>query len=257
MLVSVVMPCYNAKEHIVDSINSVLKQTYVNLELIVVDDNSLDGTFEIIQSNFSDDLRVKIITNTLSKGAGGARACGIKKSSGRFIAFLDSDDLWVENKLSLQIAFMVKSGYSFTYTHYLLFQEGKRLGVRYANPKATFKDLLSHCTIGNSTVIIDRNYISPLPEYPLCQKEDYAFWLRITGIGYDAHLCPIVGTQYRLDVTSVSGKKYKEIIKQYRVLRNEAGKSVLVSMNYVLKYIFLGLFVRLKLKFSKYRGLNL
>ncbi|SUC11881.1 glycosyl transferase family protein [Proteus mirabilis] len=120
-LVSIIMPCFNSEKYISEAIESVLKQTYSNFELIIIDDNSTDSTLKIINS-FRDN-RITIISFDENQGAGVARNKGIEVANGRFIAFLDSDDLWSKNKLEAQIKFMLDNNYHLTYSYYQCFDK--------------------------------------------------------------------------------------------------------------------------------------
>ncbi|MEY0154184.1 glycosyltransferase family 2 protein, partial [Providencia rettgeri] len=150
-LVSIIMPCYNAEQYIKDSINSVLNQTYPHFELIIIDDLSTDNSINIINS-FSDN-RIKLIQLAQNGGAGVARNTGIEAAQGRFIAFLDSDDLWRPNKLEMQLKHMIKGNHSLSYTQYQKFtKEGKGKLVIPPNT-VTYNELLYCNVIGCLTLM--------------------------------------------------------------------------------------------------------
>ena len=128
-LVSIIMPNYNSARFIEESINSVINQTYKNWELIICDDNSTDNSKDIAKNYESGDQRIKVIQNKFKKGAPGARNSCIEFSSGKYIAFLDSDDIWYPNKLDLQVSFMKDNNYDFVYSyHDLINESGVNLG---------------------------------------------------------------------------------------------------------------------------------
>ncbi|MUK49035.1 glycosyltransferase family 2 protein [Aliivibrio fischeri] len=220
-LVSVIMPSFNSSKTIIESIDSVLLQTYENIELIICDDGSSDLSYELVQC--LNDQRIKLIKNTYEKGAAGARQSCIDISNGRYIAFLDADDLWDKNKLFIQIKYMRDNNISFTYSDYYTFNEN------IDNPKGFFKtpesisfeDLCKHCAIGCLTVIIDRKEI----EFSMINspKEDYATWLSILeNSKKNAYRCDGVVAYYRLSNNSLSSNKIKEVVKQNYVLKNTA-----------------------------------
>ncbi|VDY99309.1 glycosyltransferase family 2 protein [Escherichia coli] len=117
-LVSIIMPSYNSEFTIKESIKSVIEQTYSNWELLITDDCSTDRTCQIVKEFVEQDDRIKLFVSDKNKGAGAARNNSIKESSGRFLAFLDSDDLWAPDKLKEQINYMIMNGYALTYTAY-------------------------------------------------------------------------------------------------------------------------------------------
>ncbi|EPL6324416.1 glycosyltransferase family 2 protein, partial [Enterobacter hormaechei] len=122
-LVSIIMPSYNSSKTIRASINSILAQSYDNWELLITDDQSTDDTLEIIKDLAAKDSRIKIFQNENNSGAGISRNKSISNAQGRFIAFLDSDDMWEKDKLTKQINFMIKNGYHLTYTQYIKVDE--------------------------------------------------------------------------------------------------------------------------------------
>ena len=124
-LVSIIMPSYNAEKYIKSAIHSILRQTYASWELIIVDDCSRDNTVDIIR-NF-DDSRIRLFKNKKNSGAAISRNKALREAKGKYIAFLDSDDIWAPTKLEEQLAFMKKKGYAFTYTDYRIQLNGEWL----------------------------------------------------------------------------------------------------------------------------------
>ena len=131
-LVSVIMPVYNAESHVAEAINSVLRQSHQNLELIAVDDASTDDSFKIIDN--IRDQRLKCVRLKKNSGAGKARNEGIRMAKGRFIAFLDADDIWLEEKLSAQIELMRQTGVALSYTDYYLMDGESKFTHRVSSP---------------------------------------------------------------------------------------------------------------------------
>lgn len=138
-LVSIIMPSYNTAPYISETIQSVLNQTYQNWELIVVDDCSTDNTDQVVA--YIKDERIKYLKNEKNSGAAISRNRALRESKGRWIAFLDSDDLWMTEKLEKQIAFMESNGYSFSYTNYEeMDMDGNSTGVKVTGPPKSYKD---------------------------------------------------------------------------------------------------------------------
>ncbi|MDF5457336.1 glycosyltransferase family 2 protein, partial [Vibrio parahaemolyticus] len=154
-VVSIIMPTYNSEQTVVESIQSVLSQTYKNWELIIVDDRSTDNTWQVIQTYADKYDNIRVYQNKENLGAGASRNFAIKKARGRFIAFLDSDDLWTEDKLAEQIPFMLENNYSLTYTHYSRFNSEEELSVVTAPEYTTYKKLMYSNVIGCLTAVYD------------------------------------------------------------------------------------------------------
>ncbi len=163
-LVSVITPVHNAQDFLSQTIESVLNQTYQNFEIILVDDASSDLSRDIIDKYQKIDNRVKSVLLNENLGVANARNEGIKNANGRFIAFLDSDDLWKEDKLEKQINFMIENDYEFTYTGYELMDEnGNMLGkVVHTKDRVDYNELLKHNVIGCLSVVIDRSKIQDI-----------------------------------------------------------------------------------------------
>ena len=158
-LVSVIMPAYNAEKYISESIDSVLAQSYQNWELLITDDRSSDNTQRIVEDYCINDKRIKLFINKENGGAGVARNNSIKEANGRFIAFLDSDDQWLPEKLNKQITFMLKNNYAFTFTAYQKIK-GKQLLSKVIPPLyTTYNRLLGSNVIGCLTVVYDINIL--------------------------------------------------------------------------------------------------
>ena len=196
-LVSVIMPCYNAEKYIEESINPVLSQDYKNLELIIIDDNSSDSTHKIL-SNIADP-RVRVFLSGENQGAGASRNKGISEAKGRFIAFLDSDDIWLKNKLNEQIIFMLNNNYSFTYSYYQhLSCEG--LGKIITAPKSTtYQKSLYGNVIGCLTVIYDTLHFGKQYMPLIRKRQDFGLWLKLLSLEKKAYCYPKVLAHYRID----------------------------------------------------------
>lgn len=238
-LVSVIMPAYNSEKYVVDSIHSVLVQTYEIWELIVVDDGSTDDTKVVVQQ-FSDDRIVYVYQQ--NAGVAVARNNGISRARGRYIAFLDSDDLWLPNKLSKQLAFMRENNYAFTYTWYQQFYSDENRVNRLVIAKASvdYCNLLKGNDIGCLTVMIDRSLIRRV-FMPSCRHEDYVTWLNILKKGHKAYSLPEDLARYRKTDKSLTSNKFKSLLWTWQVYRNTQGLSFGRSLYYLAYYVIQGI----------------
>ena len=180
-LVSIITPVYNAERFLEDTIKSVQKQSYKNWELVLVDDCSKDSSSEIIEKLQNSDDRIRYIKLEKNSGAAISRNTGIKNAKGRFIAFVDSDDLWEKTKLEKQIEYMLRENIGFSFTSYRYMRENgeKTTKVAKAPKKIDYEGLLKNTIIGCSTVVLDRKIIGDF-EMPLVKRgQDTATWLKI------------------------------------------------------------------------------
>lgn len=241
-LVSIIMPAYNAEKYIADSILSVLRQTYPYWELIVINDCSQDRTGKIIEQYMMQDHRIVLLNLEQNSGVAIARNEGIQKASGRYLAFLDSDDIWVPEKLQCQVSFMRERHISVSYTQYRQFDEnvnepGPLIDVEEC---IGYKDLLKGNIMGCLTVILDRDRISNI-EMPSLRHEDYIAWLEILKQGFFAYGIKEDLARYRKSVHSLSGNKLKSILWTWRVYRDSQNLSIMESLYYLVHYIFKGI----------------
>ena len=185
-LVSVIMPYYKKKAFIESSIQSILRQSYQNFQIIVIDDELSEESFEVLNRISALDKRINIKTNTINQGAGLSRNSAIKIASGEYIAFCDCDDLWRETKLDEQIKFMKEKNVDFSFTAYDIINENKnKIGFRKAKKLLSFNDLVKSCDIGLSTVVLKKKLLDN-PNYKfvnLKTKEDYVLWLKLAKDG--------------------------------------------------------------------------
>ena len=237
-LISVIMPVYNTDRYITEAINSVLNQTYQDIELIVIDDASNDNSSKIINSFNSS--KIKYIKLEKNSGAANARNVGINQSSGNIICFIDSDDIWEIEKLEKQYKFLKENNVGFCYTKYKkLYGNGKVKEIKYKiSEKATYDELLKNTEIGTSTVMIDTKIIKKeyilMKHYRTC--EDTATWLRITKRGFDAYLFDEYLTFHRVRKRSLPYNKLRNVINMYKIYRNQEKKSVIESLKLIFNY---------------------
>lgn len=218
--VSIIVPVYNAQRCISDTIMSVKRQTYTDWELWLVDDGSTDATMDIMADYVCDNIHV--ISNDEGKGAASARNCGVNHSSGRYVAFLDADDLWREDKLAKQIDFMHKTQAAFSFTGYEFADEnGNGLGTIVKVPaKMHYKDAIKNTTIFTSTVIFDMSKLTKEDIHmPNVVSEDSATWWKVLKKGYTAFGLDEALTLYRRMGKSLSSNKLEAIRRIWYLYR--------------------------------------
>lgn len=244
--VSIITPAYNCKNTIKETYESIKSQTFCSWEWIVVEDNSSDGSFEFIKEMIKHDKRVVLLKTSVNRGAAVARNIGIERASGRFIAFLDADDLWKENKLERQISFMLSNNYCFTYTNYdLLYDNGLVKQFKPKKDKTNYKSLLKRNDIGCLTAIYDSTLIGKVYMPIDCEKrEDYGAWLDITRNGVIAHKLDESLSVYRISNNSVSSNKTGLLKYHYRVYRIHERFNVIKSLWYLFVFSINKLFCK-------------
>lgn len=216
-MVSVITPTYNCAGFIGETIESVLAQTYTNWEMIIVDDHSTDNTEEIVRKY--DDPRIKYKRMNENSGAAVARTEAMKLAKGQYMAFCDSDDLWMPDKLERQIAFMKKKDYSFTCTAYEQIDETSKSLNRIVRPrkKCGYNRLLLDCPVGNSTVIYDVSKMGKFEVPNIRKRNDDALWLQMLKKEKYIWGMADVLMKYRIRQNSLSSNKLK-VIKYHWIL---------------------------------------
>ena len=238
-LVSIITPVYNAEKYLRNTIESVIKQDYANWELIIVDDYSKDKSRLIIEQYMESEKRIKLIALDQNRGVTFARNTAIKAANGRYIAFLDSDDLWHPNKLSIQLDFMQKNNYGFSFSSYeWMNADGTRFNKIIEAPSVVdyHRLLRGGNPIGCLTVMIDKEQVGDI-EMPDLRHEDYAAWLSITKNGVIAYGITQNLALYRKSNDSLSSNKFKTIIWTWNVYRKNQKLSLLKSMQCLGMYI--------------------
>ena len=230
MLVSIIIPYYKKKDYIKKTINSILKQTYEKFEIIIINDEPGELSKNILSFLKKKDSRIKIINNKKNIGAGKSRNKGINIAKGKYIAFIDSDDLWKKNKLLKQIEFMRKKNIEISHTSYEIIDDDLvTRGTRQAK-LMNYKELIKSCDIGLSTVIIKKSLIKNLRFPNLKTKEDYVLWLEIAKKGKTIHALNTKLTQWRKSKNSLSSSVVRKLTDGYYVYRHHLKFSVIKSL---------------------------
>lgn len=233
-LVSVVMPLYNSIETVESSINSVLSQTHQSLEIIVVDDCSTDGCFELVSKLAKRDSRVKVFRLDKNSGAGVARNKAIDEASGQYISFLDSDDLWKTNKLEVQLNFMKQEDISFCCSWYdVLDADNNLISVRTTPPVITYRRLLMENCIGCLTVIYDQSLLGKRYMPEIRKRQDYALWLDLINSGATCKSIQTSLACYRVFSGSISRNKFEMLVYNYKMFRESQKFGVVSSLFFV------------------------
>ena len=238
-LVSIIMPNYNSEKYLQATIQSVLDQTYQNWELIFVDDCSTDNSFDLARS-FNDE-RIKVFRNETNSGAAISRNYALRMAQGKWIAFLDSDDLWTPDKLHKQISFMVEKNYDFTYTYYRVCNNGVWEDfIRVSPKKVTRRKLYNYCYFSTITIIYNSEKLGLLQIPDIKKRNDYALWL-VALKKCDAYLYPEVMSYYIRHTGSLSTVPIKTLIKyHYQVFHTVLGHNAFLSTLMVFNNLFHG-----------------
>lgn len=180
-LVSIITPNWNCAKFIGETIRSVQAQTYQNWEMIIVDDCSTDGSETVVEPYMREDKRIKFLRNPKNSGAAITRNYGLREAKGRWIAFLDSDDLWLPEKLEKQLAFMVENGYAFSYHEYTeMTEDGQDMGVYVSGiRKVSAFDMYACCWPGCLAVMYDREMVGLIQINDVKKNNDTAMWLKV------------------------------------------------------------------------------
>lgn len=245
MLVSIITPTYNSMRYIDETYQSIRAQTYVNWEWIITDDNSTDGTYDFLSNLSKTDTRIKVYRNHINQGAGFSRNVCIKNSCGRFIAFLDSDDLWLPRKLEIQTSFMVNNKYALTYGYYQKFNSSGDCGVIKAPDTTNYNKLLHSNVIGCLTAMYDTELIGKKYMPTIRKRQDMALWLEILKEVDQAHCVKETIARYRSD-SGMTSNKLNIIFNQWQFYREHLKLNVILSCFYFLSYAYNGFAKKLK-----------
>ena len=246
-LVSIVVPVYNAARFIDETINTVLDQTYTNWELLLIDDKSTDDSVKLIKPYLTKDKRIKLLSNRRNSGAAVSRNKGIDAAKGRYIAFLDADDLWLPTKLEKQVAFMQKQDCAFSFTGYEFADEnGKPNGKKVRVPATiTYRQSLKNTTIFTSTVMLDMQILEKdFTHMPLIKRgQDTATWWKILKIIDEAYGLNYVLSYYRRTAESLSADKLTALKRTWNLYR-DVEKLRFISSTYNFSWYLVNAVIR-------------
>ena len=247
-LVSIIMPSFNTGMFIAESINSVLAQTYDNWELLIVDDYSSDNTDDIVKP-YLVDKRIVYIKNCKNCGAALSRNKALREAKGRWIAFLDSDDLWLPEKLEKQIRFMENNNYHFSYTNYAeIDMEGKRSGITVTGPnKITKTGFYNFCWPGCLTVMYDSEKVGLVQITDIKKNNDYAMWLKVCQKANCYLLNEELALYRRGRIGSISSHSIKKMIGwHYKLYREAEAQNPIFAMINTCRNLLFGFYKRIR-----------
>ncbi len=247
-LVSIITPSYNSEKFIEETIKSVIKQTYNNWEMIIVDDCSTDKTCEIVNSWIVRDKRIKLIRKQENSGAADSRNIALENSKGRFIAYLDADDMWLPNKLNKQVKFMTDMKCGFSCCSYEVIDskgDSKEKFIR-MKEKVDYmgflcNNLLQTVGIMADIEIVERNKLI-MPQ--MRRRQDAATWLQVLKSGYMCYGMQDILAQYRRVEGSLSSNKFKAVKGVWYLYRKVEKLSLLVSIYCFIRYAVLAVWKR-------------
>ncbi len=233
-LVSVIVPVYNVEKYIEQTMECVRNQTYTHWELLLVEDGSPDNSAAVIEDYIqrTGDNRIRLIRQPSNMGAAKARNRGLAEAQGRYIAYLDGDDLWVPQKLEQELKFMQEKEAAFVFTGYEFADDmGNGTGRVVKVPQTlTYKEALKNTTIFTTTVMFDTEKISKsLLEMPVIKSEDTALWWKVLRNGYVAYGLDENLVKYRQVKNSLSSNKLEALRRIWNLYRKAEGMSVLSS----------------------------
>lgn len=243
-LVSIITPTYNCGKFIGRTIESVQAQTYPNWEMIIVDDRSTDDTKEIVERYRKEDPRIRYYLLEVNSGAAVARTRAMAEAKGAYMAFLDSDDIWMADKLERQLAFMEEKGYAFTCTAYEQIDEEDRPlnKVIKTVKKTSYNRLLLDCPVGNSTVMYNVEVMGKFEVPNIRKRNDDALWLQMLKKEKYIWGMPEVLMRYRIRKNSISSNKLQLIKYHWQLYREIEHLNVFRSAFHVCWWCFLKVF---------------
>ncbi len=255
-LVSIIMPTYNSFEFVLRSAYSVINQSYKSWELIIVDDCSTDGTLELLNKEFQGEEKVTIISNNENKGAAFSRNVAIKRAQGRFIAFLDSDDYWYANKLSIQIEYMLDRDIALSFSAYNVVDASNNMKRTVCVPNVvTYNDLLNTCVIGCLTAVYDTHVFGKSYMPDIRKRQDYALWLKLLRGGQKGYGINEPLACYCERLGSLSHNKFKVVKYNWYIYRDLEKLSLFHSIYRFLNYSIRGVLRHYFPFFSKKIGI--
>jgi teichuronic acid biosynthesis glycosyltransferase TuaG len=239
-LVSIITPTYNSEKYIKKTIESVFCQTYKNWELLIIDDNSSDLGFSIAIAYAKKDSRVKIKKLDKNIGAAEARNIGLKLARGKYISFLDSDDIWLKNKLAIQVEYMEKEQIPISFTSYELIDcQDNLLHKKILSVKSLdLNQYLKNTRIGFSTSMINKEIVGNFKLMDIRTRQDGQLWISLLKKGYVAYGINDILVQYRVHPQSISANKIKATVQIWKLYFKIEKLGFLPSCYYFINYLY-------------------
>ncbi len=238
--ITIITPVYNSASFLRETIRSVIEQSFKNWEWIIVDDCSTDSSAQIVSQQALDEKRIRFIRMNVNSGTGTAKNTALKQARGRFIAFIDSDDIWLPEKLELQLEFMMNNNYPISFTSYrIMDQEGnntdKIIPVKFSVNQHQY---LKNTIIGFSTSMIDTNITGNFEFIGLRSREDTHLWITLLGKGFKAYGLDKVLTRYRVHDHSITSNKLKAAKQTWQLYYKTVNLGYFKSLYYFSHYGF-------------------
>jgi glycosyltransferase involved in cell wall biosynthesis len=245
-LVSIITPSFNSEKFIAETIQSVQNQTYKNWEMIIVDDYSSDETVAIVTKMALQDNRIQLFQSEKNSGTGIARNTALEKAKGRYVSFLDADDLWKPQKLEKQIDFLKTNNVPFTFSFYDCIDEtGKALNKRVEAPgNLSYRQLFFCNYVGNLTGIYDVNYFDKIAISSIRKRQDWMLWLTILKKIRTARPIPESLAFYRIRENSLSASKLDLLKHNFTVYRTFHGFNIVVASFCMTGFLFTQLIIK-------------
>jgi len=246
-LISVIIPYYKKKRFIDYSIKSVINQSYSNLEIILIYDDEDKSDLKYLKDNYGFNKKIKFIVNKKNIGAGLSRNKGIKSANGKYICFIDADDIWKKDKLKKQLKIMKRKRFVISHTSYeIITKNNKIIGCRAARTFKNVDSLLKSCDIGLSTVIIKKSILKKSDNFSKMKtKEDFVFWLKLLNKNFKIYGINLYLSKWRKLDNSLSSSVLQRLLDGFtvynRYLKMNFVKSIyylfLLSINSIIKKI--------------------
>ncbi len=241
--VSIVMPCFNGIKYLEQAVESIRRQTFTEWELLIIDNNSIDGSLALIQALALEDSRI-VALQCFEPGAAKARNTGIERARGRYIAFLDCDDIWMPEKLQRQIQVMQSCGAVFCWSSYRVINAiGQPIRDQLADQTIDYESFMTkRSVIGCLSVIYDSERLGKLFMPNIRMRQDYALWARIIRLAEEKHF-PFFGIRdvlayYRVHDEALTRNKFKAAFYQWCLYRDVEQLTVFTSLRYFWHYLF-------------------
>lgn len=246
--VSIITPLYNCEKYITETIKSVQNQTYENWEMVLVDDCSSDSTCDIVEALAKDDNRLKLFRQEINGGAAKARTRAMRESTGRFIAYLDADDIWLPEKLKKQVKFMLDKGIGFSCASYQVIDDNGNLLNKKVHmlPKVDYVGFLTNNLLQTVGIMVDSEIVDKgllvMPD--IRRRQDAATWLQILKAGFDCYGMNEILAHYRRATNSLSSNKFKAAKGIWSLYRDIEHLSLPFSCYCFVRYAFLAVWKR-------------
>lgn len=238
-MISIITPIYNSESYVKSTIDSVLLQSYKDWEMIIIDDHSSDNTYQVAINYAKSDKRIRVYQNTRNNGAAITRNRAVEIAEGKYIAFLDGDDLWLPQKLETQLEYMESKNILFSHSSYMLVDEkGACLGRRSTSPTVIdYNDLIKFNWIGTSTVMYNAKKLGKQYMPNIRNRQDWACWLQLTKLA-NAYFIDTPIVKYRARKDSISNSKIKLIKYHWEIYNGIENFNFFKSLLYLMQNLF-------------------